>query len=123
MLNTVALMGRRGADPEIRYTPSGAPVANFRLAVNEYWTGQNGEKQEKTHWFSCLAWKNLAETVGKYLSKGSQVGISGSLRQRTWQTDTGETRSTIEIVVRNLTMLDGKKKEDAPPVDDDDIPF
>ena len=65
----------------------------------------------------------MAETVGKYLSKGSQVGISGSLQQRTWQTDAGETRSTVEIVVRNLTMLDGKKRDDAPPVDDDDIPF
>ena len=133
MLNTVALIGRLGADPEIRYTPSGVPAANFRVAVNEYlpaprlrqagWTGQNGEKQEKTHWFSCLAWKNLAETVGKYLAKGSQVGISGSLQQRTWQTDAGETRSTVEIVVRNLTMLDGKKRDDTPPVDDDDIPF
>lgn len=123
MLNTVALIGRLGADPEIRYTPSGVAVANFRIAVNEYWTGQNGEKQERTHWFSCIAWKNLAETVGKYLAKGSQVGISGSLQQRTWQTDSGETRSTVEIVVRNLTMLDGKKRDDAPPVDDDDIPF
>jgi single-strand DNA-binding protein len=100
MLNTVALIGRLGADPEIRYTPSGVPVANFRVAVNEYWTDQNGEKQERTHWLSCIAWKNLAETVGKYLAKGSQVAISGSLQQRSWQTDAGETRSTVEIVVR-----------------------
>lgn len=123
-MNTVALTGRLGADPEIRYTPSGVPVANFRVAVNEYWTGQNGEKQEKTHWFSCIAWKSLDETVGKYLAKGSQVGISGSLQSRRWreQTDAVETRSTVEIVVRNLTMLNGKKREDAPPVDDD-IPF
>jgi len=76
-----------------------------------------------THWFSCIAWKNLAETVEKYLAKGSQVGISGSLRQKTWQTDAGENRSTVEIVVRNLTMLDGRKKEEAPAVADDDIPF
>jgi single-strand DNA-binding protein len=74
MLKTDALIGRLGANPEIRYTPSGIPVAGFRVAVNEYWTGQNGEKQERTHWFSCIAWKNLAETVGKYLSKGSQGG-------------------------------------------------
>jgi single-strand DNA-binding protein len=70
-------------------------------------------------------WKNLAETIERYISKGSQVGVSGSLQSRRWreQTDAGETRSTVEIVVRNLTMLDGRKKEDAPPVDDDDIPF
>jgi len=132
MLNTVAIIGRLGADPEIRYTPSGIPVANFRIAVNEYlpaprlrqagWTGQNGEKQERTHWFSCIAWKSLAEVAEKYLSKGSQIGISGSLRQKTWQTDAGETRSVVEIVVRNLTMLD-RKKEEAPAFADDEIPF
>jgi len=55
MLNTVALIGRLGADPEIRYTQSGVPVASFRVAVNEFWTGQNGEKQERIHWFSCIA--------------------------------------------------------------------
>jgi single-strand DNA-binding protein len=70
-----------------------------------------------------VAWKNLAETIERYLSKGPRVGISGSLQQRTWQTEAGETRSTVEIVVRNLTMLDGKRREEAPPVDDDDIPF
>jgi single-strand DNA-binding protein len=122
MLNTVALIGRLGADPEIRYTSSGIPVANFRIAVNEFWTGQNGEKQERTHWFSCIAWKSLAEVAEKYLSKGSQIGISGSLRQKTWQTDAGEPRSMVEIVVRNLTMLD-RKKEEAPAVADDEIPF
>ena len=125
MLNTVALIGRLGADPEIRYTSSGVPVANFRIAVNEYWTDRNGQKQERTHWFSCVAWKNLAETIEKYLSKGSQVGISGSLQSRRWreQNEAGETRSTVEIVVRNLTMLDGRKRDDAPPIQDDDIPF
>jgi single-strand DNA-binding protein len=122
MLNTVAIIGRLGADPEIRYTPSGVPIANFRIAVNEFWTGQNGEKQERTHWFSCIAWKNLAEVAEKYLSKGSQIGISGSLRQKTWQTDAGETRSMVEIVVRNLTMLD-RRKEETPAVADEDIPF
>jgi single-strand DNA-binding protein len=125
MLNTVALIGRLGADPEVRCTPSGVPVPNFRIAVNEFWTDQSGEKQERTHWFSCVAWKNLAETVGNYLAKGSQVGISGSLQSRRWreQTDAGETRSTVEIVVRNLTMLDGKRREESPPIDDSDIPF
>ena len=123
MLNVVALIGRLGADPEIRYTPSGVPVASFRIAVNEYWTDQDGERKEKTHWFSCVAWKGLAETIEKYLSKGSQVGISGSLQQRTWQNEMGETRSTVEIVVRNLTMLDNKRREEAPPIEDSDIPF
>jgi single-strand DNA-binding protein len=125
MLNIVALIGRLGADPEIRYTPSGVPVANFRIVVNEYWTDQSGEKKERTHWFSCVAWKGLAETIERYLSKGSQVGISGSLQSRRWreQTDAGETRSTVEIVVRNLTMLDNKRQDEAPPIEDSDIPF
>jgi len=119
----VALIGRLGTDPEVRCTASGVPVANFRIAVNEYRRDQNGERKERTHWFSCVAWRSLAETVEKYLSKGSQVGISGSLRQRTWQNEMGETRSTVEIVVRNLTMLDNKRREEVPIVEDNDIPF
>ncbi|MBW1732616.1 MAG: single-stranded DNA-binding protein [Deltaproteobacteria bacterium] len=70
-----------------------------------------------------MAWKGLAEIIEKYLSKGSQVGISGSLQQRTWQNEMGETRFTVEIVVRNLTMLDNKRREEAPPIEDSDIPF
>ncbi|MBW1711516.1 MAG: single-stranded DNA-binding protein [Deltaproteobacteria bacterium] len=70
-----------------------------------------------------MAWKGLAETIDRYLSKGFQVGISGSLQQRTWQNNAGDTRSTVEIVVRNLTLLDSKRRESVPPVEDDDIPF
>ena len=123
MLNIVAIVGHLGADPELKYTASGVPVANFRIAVNEFWTNQDGEKQERTHWFTCVAWKKLAETVGEYLRKGSHVAVSGSLQQRTWQNEVGETRSTVEIVVRSLTMLDKKKHEEAPPIEDEDIPF
>ena len=65
MMNVVALIGRLGADPEVRYTASGVQVASFRIAVNEYWTDQNGERKERTHWFSCGAWKNLAQIVEK----------------------------------------------------------
>jgi single-strand DNA-binding protein len=107
----------------MRYTSNGVPVARFRIAVNEHRRDPAGEKQEKTHWFSCVAWKNVAETVVKYLAKGSQVGISGSLQQRSWQRDSGETRSVVEIVVRDLTMLDGRKREGAPAAGDDQIPF
>ena len=129
MLNTVSLIGRLGADPEMRYTQTGVPVASFRIAVNEHRKDPAGEKQEKTHWFSCVAWKNVAETVVKYLAKGSQVGISGSLQSRRWrdQTDAGETRSTVEIVVRDLIPptagLDGRKREGGPAKGDDQIPF
>ena len=123
MLNIVAIVGHLGADPELKYTSSGVPVASFRIAVNEFWTNQDGEKQERTHWFSCVAWKKLAETIGEYLKKGSHVAVSGSLQQRTWQNEVGETRSTVEIVVRSLTMLDKKKHEETPPIEDEDIPF
>ena len=123
MLNIVAIAGHLGADPELKYTSSGVPVASFRIAVNEFWTNQDGERQERTHWFTCVAWKKLAETIGEYLKKGSHVAVSGSLQQRTWQNEVGETRSTVEIVVRSLTMLDKKKHEEAPPIEDEDIPF
>jgi len=123
MLNIVAIVGHLGADPELKYTASGVPVANFRIAVNEFWTNQDGERQERTHWFTCVAWKKLAEAIGEYLKKGSHVAVSGSLQQRTCQNEVGETRSTVEIVVRSLTMLDKKKHEEAPPIEDEDIPF
>jgi len=95
-----------------------------RRARQAGWTDQSSQKQER---FTLLGnsdrEKGLAETIERYLSKGSQVGISGSIQQRTWQNDAGDTRSTVEIVVRNLTMLDGKRRESVPPAQDDDIPF
>jgi single-strand DNA-binding protein len=80
VINKVILIGRLGADPEIRYTPSGAEVATFRIATSEAWTNKSGEKEERTEWHRIVAWRGLAKICGEFLSKGKLVYIEGRLR-------------------------------------------
>ena len=135
MINKVILIGRLGADPEIRYTPSGAEVATFRIATSETWTNKSGEKEEKTEWHRIVAWRGLAKICGEYLSKGKLVYIEGRLRTRAWEDRDGNKRSTTEIEANDMKMLsgpgDGPKKakeagEEYPPPamkEEEDIPF
>lgn len=135
MVNKVILIGRLGADPEIRYTPSGAEVANFRIATSESWTNKNGEKEERTEWHRIVAWRGLAKICGEYLSKGKLVYIEGRLRTRTWDDREGNKRSVTEIETTDMKMLGGigeqkaKAKEaegdfSPPPMkEEEDIPF
>jgi single-strand DNA-binding protein len=109
MINKVILIGNLGADPELRYTQSGAPVASFRVATTERWKGQDGQMQEQTEWHSCNAWGKLAEICGKYLQKGSKVYVEGSINTRKWQDKSGNDRYSTEVKVREMKMLDGKK--------------
>ncbi len=135
-LNKVMLIGNLGADPEVRYTPSGAPVANFNMATKEQWTNRDGEKQERTEWHRIVAWRRLGEICGEYLRKGSLVYIEGRLQTRTWEDREGGKRWTTEVIALGMQMLDrpGKPAEtstweeripDQEPVDapEDDIPF
>ncbi len=78
-VNKVILIGRLGKDPEIRYTPSGQPVANFTLATNEVWNDKQGQRQERTEWHRIVVWGKQAEHCGQYLAKGRQVYIEGRL--------------------------------------------
>jgi single-strand DNA-binding protein len=105
MINKVILIGNLGADPEIRYTQSGTPVASFRIATTERWKGQDGQMQEQTEWHSIVAWRRLAEICGEYLAKGSRVFIEGKLQTRKWQDQNGNDRYTTEIVAREMKML------------------
>ncbi len=109
-LNKVMLIGRLGADPEIRYTPGGAAVANFRMATTEQWTSKEGEKQERTEWHKIVAWRKLGETCGEYLHKGSLVYIEGSLQTRDWEDRDGNKRWTTEIIAYRMQMLDRKRE-------------
>lgn len=140
--NLVILIGRLGADPEVRYTPSGDAVVNFSLATDERWTDRDsGEKKQRTEWHRIVAWRKLAEICGEYLVKGKQIYCEGKIRTRSWESDSG-TRYTTEIVIDEMIMLSdpsgqtGNRK--APPKDeqayggqdpgqdsrhDDDIPF
>ncbi|MBC8208098.1 MAG: single-stranded DNA-binding protein [Desulfobulbaceae bacterium] len=105
MLNKAILIGNLGADPEIRYTQSGAPVATFNVATTERWKGKDGEMQESTEWHRIVAWQKLAEICGEYLHKGSKVYIEGKIQTRKWQDQSGNEKYTTEIVAREMKML------------------
>ncbi len=112
MINKVILIGRLGADPEIRYTPSGAEVATFRIATSEVWTNKNGEKEERTEWHRIVAWRNLAKICGEYLSKGRLVYIEGKIRTRAWEDRDGNKRTTTEIEASEMKMLGASGDQD-----------
>ena len=115
-VNKAILIGRLGADPELRYTPSGAAVVNFNIATDESWTDASGVKQERTEWHRIVAWRKLAEICGEYLKKGSRVYIEGQLQTRSWEGQDGVKRYTTEIVARNMQMLDTKAAGEQPPI-------
>ena len=104
MINKVMLIGNLGADPEMRFTQNGAPVASFTVATTEKWKGQDGQMKEQTEWHRVIAWQRLAEICGEYLSKGSRVYIEGKLQTRSWEKD-GQKHYTTEIVAREMKML------------------
>lgn len=148
-VNKVILIGNLGNDPDIRYTASGAAVANISLATAESWRDKDsGEQQERTEWHRIVFFGRLAEIVGEYLRKGSQVYVEGRLQTRKWQDKEGHDRYTTEIVANEMQMLGGRSGgssnfESAPPAQtsnskpetesvssgsssddfDDDIPF
>ncbi len=104
-VNKVMLVGHLGRDPELRYTPSGAAVANFTLATNEAWTDKSGEKQERTEWHRIVVWGKQAEIAGEYLTKGKQVFVEGSLQTREWNDRDGNKKQTTEIRAQRVIML------------------
>ncbi|MSP28276.1 MAG: single-stranded DNA-binding protein [Methylococcales bacterium] len=109
MLNKVTLIGRLGADPEVRYMPSGGAVANISLATNFRWKDkQTGEKKESTEWHRVVFFNRLAEIVGEYLKTGGQVYIEGRLKTRKWQDQNGHDRYSTEIIATEMQMLDSR---------------
>lgn len=108
MINKAILIGNLGSDPEVRYTQSGAAVANFTIATTEKWKGQDGQMQEQTEWHRIVAFARLGEICGEYLSKGSKVYIEGRIQTRKWEDKDGNSRYTTEIVAREMKMLDSK---------------
>jgi single-strand DNA-binding protein len=108
-INKVILVGNLGADPEVRYMPSGGAVANLRLATSESWKDkQSGENVEKTEWHSVVCYNRLGEIAGEYVRKGSKVYIEGSIRTEKWQDKDGQDRYTTKIIAREMQMLDGR---------------
>lgn len=97
--NTVTLAGNVTRDPELRYTPSGANVVTFGLAVNRRWQNrQTQEWEEQVSFFDIKAWAGLAENIAESITRGTRVIVTGRLEQRSWETDNGEKRSKVEVV-------------------------
>src|SRR5579862_462110 len=105
-VNKVILVGNVGKDPEVRYLPSGTPVANFSLATSERFKGRNDEWQERTEWHIIVAWQRLAEIVGEYVAKGSKVYVEGKLQTTSWDDRlSGERKYRTEIIASDLLLL------------------
>lgn len=107
-VNKVILVGNLGADPEVRYLPSGEAVANLRLATTDTWKDRDGNKQEATEWHRVSFFGKIAEVCGQYLKKGSAVYVEGSIRTRKWQDQSGQDRYTTEIRGDRMQMLGGR---------------
>ncbi len=140
-VNKVILIGNLGADPELRYTATGTAVANFNIATKEFWTGKDGNKEERTEWHRVVAWARLGEICGEYLVKGKQVYIEGKLRTRSWEDRDGNKRYTTEVLAQSMQMLGspgdripserdmggkefgGGEPQGGGPFPEDDIPF
>lgn len=142
-INKVILVGNLGADPEVRYMPSGGAVANISIATSESWKDkQSGQTQERTEWHRVVFFNRLAEIAGEYLRKGGKVYVEGSLRTRKWQDQSGAEKYTTEIVASEMQMLDSRgegagspaprqaQSQSSSPAEpvaeeefDDDIPF
>jgi len=106
-LNSVFLLGRAVADPDLRYTPKGTPVLSFRVAVGRRYKDPTSEEwKEETSYFTVNCWTQLAERLSERLRKGMAVLIQGELRSRSWETPTGEKRSAVEIYGRSVQILD-----------------
>ena len=108
-VNKVILIGNLGADPEVRFTPGGQAVANFRIATSESWTDKNGQKQERTEWHRIVVWGKLAELCGEYLKKGRQCYVEGRLQTREWTDKEGKKNYTTEVVASGVTFLGGRE--------------
>lgn len=142
-MNRVTLIGRLGADPELKYTPNSTAVCNFSLATSETWK-KDGQKQEKTEWHKIVVWRELAETCSKYLAKGREVCLEGKLETSSYDKD-GVKHWVTKVIADRVVFLgsasgNGERSEEAPrsskhrnekapapdsgpPEDDDGIPF
>ena len=122
-VNKVIVVGNLGADPEVRYMPSGGAVTNISVATSEQWTDKtSGEKQERTEWHRITLFNRLGETAGEYLKKGSQVYIEGSLRTDKYQDkNTGEDRYSTSIIANNMQLL-GSRMDNAGGADYNQAP-
>jgi single-strand DNA-binding protein len=148
-VNKVILLGNLGKDPEVKYTPSGTPVAKLTVATNDRYKDKEGQWQDRTEWHNVVLWQRLAEIAGEYLKKGSKVYIEGKLQTRSWEDkQTNQKKYMTEVVGNDIVLLssrgeggesargatagsnfDQRVPEHEPasatssPISDEDIPF
>ena len=139
MYHKVILAGHLGRDPEMRYTTDGTPVTSFSVATTEKWTGQDGQQQERTIWWRVTAWRRLAETCNRFLSKGRPVLVEGRMNvdpesggPRTFTRKDGTVGASYEVTALTVKFLGAReegvsleapREEEVPPEDEDSIPF
>lgn len=104
-VNKVIVLGRLGADPEIKNVSENQTVARLSVATSENWTDRDGKKQERTEWHRIVVWGKLATVCGKYLTKGRQVYVEGRLQTRSWEDPQGQKRYTTEIVANTVQFI------------------
>ena len=132
-LNKVMVIGNVGDNPEMRFTPSGRPVTNFRVATNTRFTNPQGETKEETEWFSIVCWGKLAELCNQYVQKGSLVYVEGRNKTRSWDGQDGQKHYRTEVQANRVSFLSSKQvgekavaEEPAPEdgdIDPDGLPF
>jgi len=110
-VNKVIIVGRLGADPELKSVGNGQNVARLSIATSEAWTGKDGQKQERTEWHRVVVWGRQAENCAKHLAKGRQVFVEGRLQTRSWEDQQGQKRYATEIVANNVQFLGGNTEK------------
>ncbi len=110
-LNKVQLIGNLTRDPELRYTPNGTAVVTFTVATNREWTVESGEKREEAEFTRVVAWNKLAELCSQLLSKGRKVYVEGRLQTRSWTGQDGAQRTSTEVVINDMIVLDSRRIE------------
>lgn len=108
-LNKVSLIGNLTRDPELRYTPQGTAVCTFGVATNRQWTTESGEKREEADFHRIVSWNKLAELCAQLLGKGRKVYVEGRLQTRNWTAQDGTQRTTTEIVISDMIILDSRR--------------
>lgn len=116
-INKVILVGRLGAEPEVKTITGGNTVARLSVATSENWTDKQGQKQERTEWHKVVVWGKLAELCGKYLAKGRQCYVEGRLQTRSWEDQQGQKRYATEVVANTVQFLGSTTNASAPQKD------
>lgn len=108
-VNKVILVGNLGANPELKYLPSGQPVCEFRIATSETYRDRNEQTQERTEWHRIVVWGKTGENCAKFLTKGQKVYIDGRLQTRTWDDKEGKKQYMTEVVANQVVFLSGPR--------------